>query len=248
MKATFKIQDHLVSVDFSEPIDISIPLQGTETNLRAWYLPKPNIDPVKQDDWVGSVNSGASVNFNTIEFNPHAHGTHTECVGHITPEFYSVNSVLNHYFYTAEVISVAPESRGKDQLISAKQIMDLLGIKKPQALVIRTLPNMPSKKSRKYDHTNWPYLEEQAAIFLREIGVEHLMIDTPSVDKEKDEGALLAHKAFWNYPKRPRMYATITELIYVANSVPDGSYLLNLQTAPFENDATPSRPVLYKLL
>lgn len=248
MKATFKIQDHLVSVDFSEPIDISIPLQGTETNLRAWYLPKPNIEPVKQDDWVGSVNSGASVNFNTIEFNPHAHGTHTECVGHITSEFYSVNSVLNHYFYTAEVISVAPESRGKDQLISAKQIMDLLGIKKPQALVIRTLPNMPSKKSRKYDHTNWPYLEEQAAIFLREIGVEHLMIDTPSVDKEKDEGALLAHKAFWNYPKRPRMHATITELIYVANSVPDGSYLLNLQTAPFENDATPSRPVLYKLL
>lgn len=248
MKATLKIQEHLVSVDFSEPIDISIPIQGSEKNLRAWYLASPVIAPVKMDDWVGSVNEGASVNFNTIEFNPHAHATHTECVGHIAPDFYSINEALKSYFFRAELISVAPENKGKDRIISAKQIMNLLGVNKPQALVIRTLPNTPSKKSRKYDNTNWPYLEEQAAIFLREIGVEHLMVDTPSVDKEKDDGALLAHKAFWNYPNRIRKNATITELVYVPNNLEDGSYLLNLQTAPFENDATPSRPVLYKLL
>jgi len=248
LKATLKIQDHLVSVDLSKPIDISIPLQDSPKNLRAWYLPKPEITPVKQGDWVGSVKLGASVNFNSIHFNPHAHGTHTESVGHITPEFYSINELLSQYFFRAELISVAPEGHGEDQVISAKQIMDIMGIKKPQALVIRTLPNTPAKKNKKYDHTNWPYLEEQAAIFLREIGVDHLMIDTPSVDKEKDEGALRAHKAFWNYPGRIRKYATITELVYVPNNVSDGSYLLNLQTAPFENDATPSRPVLYKLL
>ncbi len=237
-----------MNVDFSEPIDISIPLQDSEQNLRAWYLSKPVIEPVKMDEWVGSVQSGASVNFNNIQFNPHGHMTHTESVGHITPGFYSVNKVLDNYFFRAELISVVPENKGKDRVISAKQIMGLLGVKKPQALVIRTLPNTQSKKSRKYDDTNWPYMEEDAAVFLRELGVDHLMVDTPSVDKERDGGALLAHKAFWHYPERIRKGATITELIYVPNTVEDGSYLLNLQIAPFENDAAPSRPVLYKLV
>ncbi len=42
--------------------------------------------------------------------------------------------------------------------------------------------------------------------------------------------------------------AGITEFIFVPNKVKDGSYLLNLQMASFENDASPSRPVLFKFL
>jgi hypothetical protein len=30
--------------------------------------------------------------------------------------------------------------------------------------------------------------------FIRECGIQHLLIDLPSVDKEKDEGKLLAQK------------------------------------------------------
>ena len=78
--------------------------------------------------------------------------------------------------------------------------------------------------------------------------MKHLLIDLPSVDKEKDEGKLLAHKAFWNYPEKPRYQATITEFIYVPNQVKDGSYLLNLQIASFHNDAAPSKPVLYTFI
>jgi hypothetical protein len=76
--------------------------------------------------------------------------------------------------------------------------------------------------------------------------VEHLLIDLPSVDKEKDGGELLAHRAFWNFEGKMRKQATITELIYVPNNIKDGTYFLNLQVAPFENDASPSRPVLYR--
>jgi kynurenine formamidase len=196
---------------------------------------------------VGRVSEGASVNFNTITFNPHAHGTHTECVGHISEKEYSVNGQLSHYFYTAQVISVTPESVGDDFVISAIEIKSLLRGDLPEALVIRTLPNSPEKKSKHWSHTNWPYLEEEAARYLRVSGVKHLLVDLPSVDKEKDEGALLAHKAFWNYPDAPRMDATITEFVFVPNSIADGTYLLNLQLAAFENDAAPSRPVLYAL-
>jgi hypothetical protein len=77
--------------------------------------------------------------------------------------------------------------------------------------------------------------------------VKHLLVDMPSVDKEKDDGQLLAHKAFWNVGGEMRMDATITELVYVPNSVADGKYILNILIAPFENDASPSKPILYKL-
>jgi hypothetical protein len=86
------------------------------------------------------------------------------------------------------------------------------------------------------------------ALFLRNNGIQHLLIDLPSVDREVDEGELLSHRAFWHYPEEPRFNATITELIYVPDEVRDGEYLLNLQIAPFENDASPSKPVLYPLL
>ena len=122
-----------------------------------------------------------------------------------------------------------------------------LGNKKRDALVIRTLPNTREKLSMQYSYTNPPYLLEEAAIYLREKGIKHLLIDLPSVDREKDEGLLLSHNAFWNTKGKLRLDATITELIFVPNSVDDGCYLLNIQIAPFENDASPSKPILYKL-
>ena len=248
MKATFKIGKNLRTVDLSKPLDISIPLRASVENPLAWYLEPPKMEPVKMDNWVAKVSEGASVNFNNIFFNPHAHGTHTECVGHISTEFHSVNEALKEFFYYAEVISVCPETIGEDDVISVKQIKKILKGRTPEALIIRTYSNTSTKKNRQWSHTNWPYLQEEAALFIREIGVMHLLIDLPSVDKEKDDGKLLAHKAFWNYPEAPRYNATITEMIYVPNKIKDGEYLLNLQIASFHNDASPSKPVLYGFL
>ena len=85
-----------------------------------------------------------------------------------------------------------------------------IGNKKREAVVIRTLPNTKDKLNRQYAHTNPPYLSEAAAIYLRNKGVKHLLVDMPSVDKEKDNGELLAHKAFWDVDGEVRMEATIT--------------------------------------
>jgi kynurenine formamidase len=248
MKTIIKIHNKTIDVDLSQPLDISIPLRASEDNPLAWYQNVPTIQPVKMGDWTGKVSEGASVNFNNVFFNPHAHGTHTECFGHISNEFHSVNDALKTFFFLAEVISVKPEKIGDDEFISEESITKALNGKSPEAIVIRTLPNNSDKKSRHWSDTNWPFLHEKAALFLREIGVKHVLIDLPSVDKEKDEGKLLAHKAFWNYPENPREDCTITELIYVDDSIGDGNYLLNLQIASFHNDASPSKPVLYKIL
>jgi kynurenine formamidase len=243
-----------LEVDLSKPIDISIPLTNTDENPIAWYIEKPVIEPVVFGDWIGKVSEGkSSTNFNNIFFNPHGHGTHTECLGHITRDFYSINQCLKQFFFTAELISVQPEAQGEDLVIIKNQIEKELKGKTPEAIIIRTLPNLESKKHKKYSNTNPPYLAEEAARFIRESGIKHLLIDLPSVDREHDEGKLLAHKAFWNVKDvntlnaDARLDCTITEMIYVSNEILDGSYLLNLQIASFENDASPSKPILYKI-
>ena len=248
MNAIIEHQSKLIKIDLLKPLDISIPMRASKKNVNAWYIGEPKIEPVRNDDWIGSVDAGASVNFNNIHFNPHAHGTHTECIGHITEEFHSINRNLKQFFFTAELISAAPENYLKDTVISKQQIEVLLNDKTPQALVIRTLPNFKAKKNRQYSETNWTYLTEEAMVFVRERGIKHLLIDMPSVDREHDGGKLLSHKAFWNFEGDRRMDCTITEFIYVRNRIKDGSYMLNLQIAAFENDATPSKPILYKIL
>lgn len=251
--------DNKYQIDLSKPIDISIPLTNTDENPIAWYIEKPVIEPVVFGDWIGKVSEGkSSTNFNNIFFNPHGHGTHTECLGHITNDFYSINQCLKQFFFTAELITVTPEKIDEDLVITLDNILSSLDITlklgtPKEALIIRTLPNQKDKKSRKYSNTNPPYLSEEAAIFIRESKIQHLLIDLPSVDKEHDEGKLLAHKAFWNVKDThnlnsdARLSSTITEMIYVPDEIEDGNYILNLQIASFENDASPSKPILYKI-
>ena len=242
-----------LTFDLTKPLDISIPLTNSDKNPIAWYIEKPVIVPVRFGEWVRKVSEGSSTNFNNIFFNPHGHGTHTECLGHITKEFYSINQCLKQFFFVAELISVQPEKIEEDLVITLEQIQKALNGKTPQAIIIRTLPNDQAKISKNYSNTNPAYLSEAAAIFIREIGIKHLLIDLPSVDREEDEGKLLAHKAFWNVKDvnvlnpDARMDCTITEMIFVEDYIKDGTYLLNLQIASFENDASPSKPILYKI-
>ena len=225
-----------------------MPIISSKKNVNAWYIDEPKIEPIKDAEWIASVSEGASVDFNNIYFNPHAHGTHTECAGHITEKVYSINQNLKTFFFLAEVITVAPENDNEDKIISKKQLQFAIGNKKRDAIILRTIPNTREKLSRQYSHTNWPYLKEDAVKFMVSKGVKHLLIDLPSIDKEKDGGELLGHNAFWNTKGKLRLDATITELIYVSNKIEDGEYFLNLQIAPFENDASPSKPILYKVI
>jgi arylformamidase len=248
VKIKIKLNNKKHKVNLSKPIDISLTLSASKDNVNAWYLDSPQIEPVIDGNWIASVEKGASVNFNTIQFNPHAHGTHTESIGHITKEFHSVNDSLKTFFFIAELISISPEIQANiDHVITKNQVENAIKGKNIEALIIRTLPNTSEKETAQYSNSNPPFLSEEAAIFIREIGVKHLLIDLPSVDKENDQGKLLAHKAFWDYHGEQRMDATITEFVYIKNNVKDGTYLLNLQIASFENDASPSKPVLYKL-
>ena len=159
------------------------------------------------------------MNFRDVQFNPHGNGTHTECLGHISPEAHSVNELTFPCSCRVRGQRV-PEADG-DQVITERELA--LSISQhwnvqstlPPALVVRTLPNEKSKVGRNWSNTNPPYFDAEAMTWLVEREVNHLLVDLPSVDREVDGGALAAHHAFWTYPDNPRHQSTITELIFV---------------------------------
>ena len=248
MKTTIEYNNKTYKLDLSKSLDISMSLKADITNPTAWYVKPPTFTPVMENGFVGDVNIGGSVNFRNIFFNPHGHGTHTECVGHISKEFYTINQCLKQFFCLAKVVSLTPEINGNDSFISLAQIEKTWNNNCADALVIRTLPNNNDKLCKQYSNTNPAFIHHEAIKFLVKNGLKHILIDTPSIDKEEDGGELLAHHAFWEYPKNTQTERTITELIFVEDNIADGNYMLNLQIAPFENDASPSKPILYKIL
>jgi arylformamidase len=236
------------AADLNRPLDISIPLQEGADTVNCFYAPYLELAPVRDGSFVGAVAEGGPVNFFNVRLNPHGNGTHTECVGHIASEKFTLNQCLTNFHFVAKLHSVYPQMQANgDRVILPEQLEDVLEPGEAEALVIRTLPNSEDKCRRHYSGTNPPYLHPDALRRITQLGIRHLLIDLPSVDREEDGGALAAHKAFWNYPEEPRTEATITELIFVNNFIPDGLYLLNIQITPLELDASPSKPVLYTL-
>jgi hypothetical protein len=91
-------------VDLSKPIDISIPLSNTDDNPIAWYV-ENQLLKLFVLGMGGEMLEACLLLISTL-FNPHGHGTHTECLGHITHKFYSVNQALKQFFFIAELVSV----------------------------------------------------------------------------------------------------------------------------------------------
>ena len=223
----------LKGVDLKKPIDISIPVSFGKKQLVAFEGPPAKRVAYKAGSFVGDTRHGGSCNCEVYTFSPHLNGTHTECVGHITKERIFVQNVG---FVMATLVTVTP----KKGLITADMLMKANA---SEALIIRTLPNGKNKRTRNYAKTTPPYLTADAMRYIVSLGVQHLLVDFPSVDRV-DDPKLTAHRIFWAKNAKKK---TITELVYVPDSAKDGSYLLNLQVAAFEADAAPSRPVLYKV-
>lgn len=248
---------------------IAIPLHFNGPQPNTYGVAKAAAQAYASGGWVGDTRQGGSCNFETYVFTPHCNGTHTECVGHITDERIRIHEQLRESLIPATLISVlpclpnvssdsyAPELNPDDLVIDEEMLYDALHGTDPAfhaAIIIRTRPNSPDKMSRDYMQQAPAFFTIEAMRYLRSLGLQHLLVDLPSVDRLFDEGRLSAHHIFWNLPEGGHSIGTedippqtITEMIYADESLPDGHYLLNLQIAAFMADAAPSRPVLYAL-
>lgn len=251
MQISLKLKNKAYQVDLSKPLDISIPLEAGAETVNCFYAPLMKIEPVVAGDFIGATDKGSPVNFKNVFFNPHGNGTHTECVGHIAKESYTINESLKTFHFLAKLISIKPsKQKNGDHVITKEQLEELFTLGQADALIIRTLPNEKAKLKRNYSGTNPPYFDYEAINYLVDCGVQHLLIDLPSVDREQDEGKVQGHHAFWQYPKtkeKGRLNCTITELIFVDDAIKDGYFLLNLSIASFVLDASPSKPIIYDL-
>jgi hypothetical protein len=263
VKTSFNIQGRSFDIDLDDPIDISIPLRFNGEQPNAYGVDTASSAPCTSGDLIGDTRRGGSCNFERYTFIPHCNGTHTECVGHITNERISVRDCLRDVFVPAFLISVEPERQGEEFVLGKGGIREAVSPHTaiagrdaggPVALIVRTLPNDTGKISRQYDGDAMPpYFTADAMRYIVDAGFEHLLVDLPSIDRLFDEGKLANHRTFWNVEPdsfdvnpRTRLNSTITELIYVPGHVEDGNYLLSLQIAPFESDASPSRPVIFR--
>jgi kynurenine formamidase len=240
---TVQWQGRTWTADLGRPRCLAIPLHHEQLQPNAFFAPLYDASPVRHGDWVGDTREGAAVNFFNVRINPHGNGTHTECVGHITEERYSVHEALGSGFWIARLVTAFPVMQANgDRVVESLDWEP--GI---EAIILRTQPNHPDKMTRQYGNSNPPYLAAGLADELARRDVTHLLLDLPSVDREEDGGALAAHKAFWQYGGQMRTSATITEMIYVADDIPDGLYLLEIQMPALQLDAVPSRPFIYPL-
>src|SRR6056297_82074 len=252
MTAEFTIGDTPWIADLQTGTDLSLAI--AQDGPLAWYVNHPRITPVMNDRFTGSIAKGGKVNFFDVAFNPHGNGTHTECLGHITKEKQSVNQHFKQWMLPSRVVTISPVTlssdrsewvRAGDRVITPEQLALVMGADPVETLIVRTLPNSPSRRKKDYSNTNPAYFLPESIDWLNRFGIRHLLVDLPSVDRETDGGLLKAHHHFWNVPSAPQRDKTITELVYIPDEVEDGIYLLNLQVAAFENDASPSRPVIF---
>lgn len=243
MELKFQHSGLWYTVDLESAADISQSFGPDGLNPGAFFIDSPSFEPFRAGSFVGKVASGGSANCEWIQFCAHGHTTHTECVGHLTPERNSVNKLIKSGYYTACLADVEPEIIAGDLVITADSLAQAY-LLSTDAVVLRTVTE-GSKAGRNWSGTNPPYFTADAMQFLVDRGFKHLLTDLPSVDREEDGGALSAHHVWWNYPAEVRSHCSITELILVPDSLPVGLYLLGLFFMPVESDAAPSRPVLY---
>ena len=261
MKAEVEIGNKKYNVDFSKGIDITIPLKFNGEQPNTYGVNTASSKPYQDGHFIGDTREGGPCNFETYSLTPHCNGTHTECIGHITDERIDVLSSLNEEIIPSTLISITPKlstenykpELASDDIVITKEDLGLqlkdVNTEFLRGLIIRTLPNPESKKSRDYMKNISSFFSIEAMKYIVSLGVEHLLVDTPSVDRLLDDGHLSAHNIFWETKEKEfnmnTKNKTITEMIFASEDVKDGNYLLNLQIPAFVSDAAPSRPILY---
>lgn len=254
MQLSFATQSgRLYQFDSDTYVDISLHLDFKAPHPTVFDAPRATSSPYRFGSLALDTREGASCNCDEYLLNVHCNTTHTEGIGHITNDRPSILGILRDVLLPATLVSlnctdtrcITEEMLRASLLEASREFLS--------CIIIRTLPNS-MEKWRSYTLTSKiPYFSPSALDYLAQQEVTHLLTDLPSVDATTDE-MLSAHHAFWGLApsetdssKGSYRDRTITELVYVPDSLRDGEYLVNLQVASFNTDAAPSRPILFPI-
>ena len=247
MQIKYNSKEYFISSE--NAVDLSIQNNFSGNAPIFYNASQPSNEPLISKNFIGDVKQGGSCNVPVVSLNIHCTGTHTECAGHINNSNVSIVDICPVGLIPALLITVEPQLTSTtdesyhvrvdgEYVITQKSIQKKID-QSHSALIIRTIPNDKSKISRNYDKMRAPFFTHQAIDYIISEGVEHLLVDLPSVDKADDEGKLGNHKRFFKNGK------TISELLFINNSIGDGFGFLQIQIPNWSLDAVPSRPIFY---
>ena len=265
MIITAEIEGKSYKFDSQNPIDISMPIRFDNNQFKAFGASPAVSEYYSGDDFTVSVESGSGCNCPVFVFAAHLHGTHTECVGHISSQEHIFQDVIHEdIFIRSTLISVEPVTAAncdekyipdfeKNDIVITEKMLQQKITDNTDALVIRTLPNDTDKLTRNYDDALPPFFTNDAMQYICDLNVQHLLVDMPSVDRLQDEGRLSNHHIYWGVPQGSHDVPkpspkTITEFIFASDDVKDGAYILNLNIGNIRSDAAPSKPTIYEIL
>ncbi|MCU0760341.1 MAG: cyclase family protein [Steroidobacteraceae bacterium] len=267
-------------IDLGSAVSLARPLAFDGGDPLHFGAPAPRRRALQLPGFSGEVARGASCNCATLELTPHCNGTHTESVAHLVLEPLDACEVAPLEPLPALLLSLAPCSAGDtdedsdpvprpgDRLLTRGALRAAWPAHmpfEPRALVLRTGPptfsaapvrgpTLPAVPQPSPEDAVPPYLSRQLVTELVERGVEHLVVELPSIDRSHDEGRLCGHRLFFGLPpgsvrlaEARRAGCTITEFAQVPVQLADGPCALQLTTPRIAGDAVPSRPLLYRL-
>ncbi|QQG29154.1 cyclase family protein [Pectobacterium carotovorum] len=247
-------------IEHHQPVRLSSRIHLNDNPINIYGIAPASGEPLHYGSCVASVSEGGSCNATSINLVPHCHGTHTECIGHILEGEYHVAELLFEPFMAATLIRVPLQfienvkdgynasAQKKDLVITRAAIDDALALMTSdylQALVISTsVPDwLPEGESA-------PYFTHQAMERIVALGVRHLLVDIPSIDRLHDGGRMDNHRIFWGVSygtimEPARVDCSVTEMIQVPQELPSGHYFLSIHLPDISGDALPSMPVLF---
>ena len=237
------------SINLSSGIDLSIKNDFLENSPLFYGAHHPKAEPFSVNDFIGDISHGGSCNVNVVSLNIHCTGTHTESIAHILDSNELIPDVCPIGLIPAYLVSIDLKSENQTNDSYHAELSDNLLITSDslrkkittpyEALIIRTIPNDISKISRNYDLSPAPFFTNNAVDYINELKIQHLLVDIPSIDKADDGGELGNHRRFFKQGK------TISELLYIPESIADGFGFLSIQIPNWSLDAAPSRPIFY---
>ena len=235
-------KDFKVNTDHA--VDITLGINKSE-NVNCYYLSGPSFSYFESEAFSGNLSKGGSVNCEQMTFYAHASGTHTECALHVADVDFDMRHLDFAPLQIGVLISVSPSPIGPDKVIDLSSLKGLNNPYDAKVLMVRTLPNLESKAVANYSGTNPVYFEPDVLLFIKSLGFEHLICDIPSIDKESDEGKLLAHKHWFLDNGKATVKRSITELAYMPDRLSDGLHAVQMQVPKIQSDAVPSRIIVY---
>ena len=252
LKIKLELNNHKYEIDLDRATDLSIPNRFDGISPSFYGSQHPIAKPLESENFIGDIEKGGSCNVPIVTVDIHCSGTHTECSGHINNSGLKIVDVCPKNFLFSQLITVSPvsssntndtyhKSLSNELIIPVEAIETEFIVGSQDTLAIRTSPNHKDKMNFNYDSDTPPFFSNQAIEFILDMGIKHLLVDLPSIDRGDDDGLLGNHHRFFSKG------STISELLYIPNKLDDGFGFLQIQIPNWHLDAAPSRPIFFPI-